>query len=279
MERKITQIQVKEYERYLTREEKSNATVTKYLRDIRAFLLYTGDIVITKEAVIGYKDALQGKYRAASVNSMLAAINGLFSYLGYHELKVKQLKTQRSAFCPKEKELTKAEYERLVAAAKRKKNERLSLLIQTICATGIRVSELKFITVEAASAGRAVVSLKGKTREVFLPSKLRRTLLQYAKRRGIVSGAVFVTKTGRPLDRCNIYHDMKRLCADANVEESKVFPHNLRHLFARTFYSIDKDIAKLADILGHSSIETTRLYLINTGAQHARLIERMGLVA
>ena len=209
---------------------------------------------------------------------MLASLNSLFAFLGWNDCKVKVIKIQRQIYCPEEKELTKAEYVRLINAAKYKKNERLSLLIQTICGTGIRVSELEYITVETVRRGEATVSCKGKTRSVFIVKDLKKKLLRYAAEQEIKSGMIFVTKSGKPINRTNIWREMKALCKDANVNTQKVFPHNLRHLFARTFYGIEKDIAKLADILGHSSINTTRIYIISTGMEHRRRMENMHLI-
>ena len=254
------------------------ATIEKYIRDIRAFLVYTQDKTITKEIVIAYKSHLLENYTVRSVNSMLASINSLFAFLNWFDLRVKSLKLQQKVFCSEEKELTKAEYKRLCDVAKQKKNQRLNLIIQTICATGIRVSELQYITIEAVKCGEAVVNCKSKTRSVFIIKKLKQKLLRYAAEQGIKSGMIFVTKSGKPINRTNIWREMKSLCKDANVNSQKVFPHNLRHLFARTFYSIEKDIAKLADILGHSSIDTTRIYIISTGTEHRRRMENMHLI-
>lgn len=209
---------------------------------------------------------------------MLASLNGLFSFLGWEDCRVKSVKLQRQIYCPEEQELTKAEYIRLVHTAKQKGNERLNLILQTICGTGIRVSELQYITVEAVKNGEATVSLKGKTRSVFLVKELRKKLIRYAAKQNIQSGAVFITRTGKPMNRTNIWREMKGLCRQAGVNPKKVFPHNLRHLFARTFYGIEKDIAKLADILGHSSINTTRIYIISTGSEHRRRMEHMRLI-
>ena len=209
---------------------------------------------------------------------MLASINSLFAFLGWHDLKVKSIKVQQQIFCSEEKELTKAEYMRLVNTAKAKHNERLCLILQTICGTGIRVSELQFITVEAAKRGEAMVSCKGKTRSVFIVRELQKKLLRYAAEQGIESGYIFITRSGKPISRTNIWRDMKLLCVEADVNPNKVFPHNLRHLFARVFYGIEKDIAKLADILGHSSINTTRIYIISTGTEHRQRMENMRLI-
>lgn len=209
---------------------------------------------------------------------MLASINSLFAFLGWHDLKVKSLKLQQQLFCPEEKELTRAEYSRLCMTAKRKHNERLNLILQTICGTGIRVSELQYITVEAVRRGEAVVNCKAKTRSVFIVKELKQKLLRYAAEQNIKSGMIFVTRTGKPISRTNIWREMKALCKEANVNPQKVFPHNLRHLFARVFYGIEKDIAKLADILGHSSINTTRIYIISTGTEHRKKMESMRLI-
>ena len=258
--------------------ERSGATVEKYIRDVMAFASYARNKAITKETVIGYKKHLQKNYAVRSVNSMLASINSLFSFLNWHDLKVKALKLQQQVFCPEEKELTKAEYIRLCRTAERKHNERLNLILQTICGTGIRVSELKYITVEAVRCGEAAVHCKAKTRSVFIVKKLKQKLLRYAAEQGIKSGMIFVTRTGEPISRTNIWREMKSLCEQANVNLQKVFPHNLRHLFARVFYGIEKDIAKLSDILGHSSINTTRIYIVSTGTEHKKRMENMRLI-
>ena len=242
-------------------------------------MLFANGAEITKGLVIGYKQKLiEDVYAIRSINSILSSINSLFAFLGWYDCKVKSLKLQREIYCPEEKELTKAEYLRLVNTAKEKKNERLSLILQTICGTGIRVSELQFITVEAVKHGFAKVNCKGKSRTVFIVKTLQKKLLKYANKHHIYNGAIFITKTGKPISRTNIWREMKQLCRDANVNPSKVFPHNLRHLFARTFYGIEKDIAKLADILGHSSINTTRIYIVSTGEEHRRRMENMRLV-
>ena len=278
MERQLNTDQLRQFEAYLFSEERSAATVEKYLHDLRVFYAFMDGKKLDKTAVLEYKSDLLNKYAVTSANSMLAAVNAFFRYLGYYELCVKQYKIQKSAFCPEEKELTKAEYIRLIEAAKRKGNERLNLIIQTICGSGIRVSELQYITVEAVKRGEAFVNCKSKNRRIFIVAELRKKLLSYIKTQNIKSGAVFVTKNGKPVSRHNIWRDMKALCKDAGVSPSKVFPHNLRHLFARTFYGIEKDIAKLADILGHASINTTRIYIVTTGAEHTRKMEHMRLI-
>lgn len=275
----LTSKAVQSFKKYLREEEKSANTIEKYLRDVRAFAEYLGGAEVTKEAVIAYKSKLLAEsYAVRSINSMLASLNGLFSFLGWTDCRVKSIKLQRQIYCPEEKELTKAEYMRLVNTAKQKGNERLNLILQTICGTGIRVSELQYITVEAVKCGEAIVSLKGKTRTIFIVRELQKKLLRYAAEQGISSGTIFITRTGRPLSRTNIWREMKGLCEQAGVNPQKVFPHNLRRLFARVFYGIEKDIAKLADILGHSSINTTRIYIISTGDEHRRRMEYMRLI-
>ena len=274
----ITAKTIAEFKEHLILEERSEITIEKYIRDVKAFTAYTQNAAITKETVIAYKKYLQENYAVRSVNSMLASINSLFAFLGWHDLKVKSLKLQQQVYCPEEKELTKAEYARLCRAAERKHNERLNLILQTICGTGIRVSELQFITFEAVKQGEAIVSCKAKTRSVFIVKELKQKLLRYAAKQNIKSGMIFVTRTGKPLSRTNIWREMKALCIEANVNPQKVFPHNLRHLFARVFYGIEKDIAKLADILGHSSINTTRIYIISTGTEHRKRMENMHLI-
>ena len=279
MERILTGEDIQGFYAWLKAEEKSQNTIEKYARDVATFIKFLGKDNITKEKVIEYKSKLiTDDYAVRSINSMLASINSLFAFLGWHELKVKSIKLQRQIYCPEEKELTKAEYLRLVNTAKQKGNERLCLLIQTICSTGIRVSELLYITVEAVRHGAAVVSLKGKTRSVFIVRELQKKLLRYAEEHKITSGALFVTRNGKPMSRTNIWREMKNLCNEAGVSTRKVFPHNLRHLFARTFYGIEKDIAKLADILGHSNINTTRIYIISTGDEHRKKLESMRLI-
>ena len=275
----LTEKMIEDFSCYLKSEEKSENTIEKYLRDVRAFAEYLSGAKITKETVIAYKNKLLSEnYAVCSINSILASLNSLFAFLGWTDCKVKSIKLQRQIYCSEEKELTKAEYMRLVNAAKQKGNERLNLILQTICGTGIRVSELQYITVEAVKNGEAIVSLKGKTRSVFIVKELKKKLLRYAAEQGITSGAIFITRTGKPMSRTNIWREMKNLCEYAGVNPQKVFPHNLRHLFARVFYGIEKDIVKLADILGHSSINTTRIYIISTGDEHRKRMENMRLI-
>ena len=271
--------ELKKYKEHLILDEKSEATISKYLHDVSVFLTCLGDQEISKETTIRFKNTLVDEgYSIRSVNSMIASLNNYLEFIGKSDFRVKSIKTQRQLFCPEERELTYNEYERLVTTAQRLKNERLSLLIQTICGTGIRVSELKFITVEAAMNGEAHVRCKSKDRKVFIVKKLRKRLIEFAKSHGIKSGSIFITKCGNPMNRSNIWREMKKLCQAARVSPDKVFPHNLRHLFARVFYNIEKDIAKLADILGHSSIDTTRIYIVSTGFEHRKRMESMRLI-
>ncbi len=274
----ITQKLIEEFKKFLISEEKSDATVEKYIRDVCAFSEWLCDKGVDKQNVLEYKAYLVENYKPASVNSVISSLNSFFSYNEWYDCKVKSLKIQKQIFTSKEKELTKAEYERLLDAAKSKKNERLYLLMQTICSTGIRVSELRFITVATVNTGIANINCKGKLRQVFLPKALCKVLARYIREQKITSGSVFVSRTGKPLDRSNIWSDMKKLCERAGVSKDKVFPHNLRHLFARTYYSLQKDIVRLADILGHSSVNTTRIYTMETGEVHKRHIEKLGLL-
>ena len=278
MKRILDPKQMQEFEFYLRNEERSVATIEKYMRDVRIFASFVCDAEIDKQKVLDYKGKLGETYAVSSANSMIAAMNCFLRFCGWHDLCVKQFKMQRQVYCSEEKELTRAEYIRLLEAANAKHNERLNLIIQTICGTGIRVSELQYITVEALHNGEAIVNCKGKNRRVFIVPELKKKLLRYVKEQGISAGTVFVTRGGKPVSRNSIWKDMKALCEQANVSPSKVFPHNLRHLFARTFYGIEKDIAKLADILGHASINTTRIYIVTTGAEHKRKMEHMRLI-
>lgn len=274
----ITPALIERYSIYLHEQERSKATIQKYQHDIKTLVEFLNGRPITKAILIDWKQSLIERYAPASVNSMLAGINSFLAYMGWRELVVKQIKIQKSLFLDESKELSREEYVRLVRAAEKKENERLSLVIQTICATGIRVSELKYITVEAVRSGRAEVVNKGKRRLVFLPDKLRTILKRYLNKQKKTAGTVFTTRSGKPLDRSNIWRDMKALCISAGVEPGKVFPHNLRHLFARTFYSIERDLSRLADILGHSSISTTRIYTAESGTIHARQMQRLKLI-
>lgn len=274
----ITNSMIGNFESYLRSDEKSDNTIEKYIRDVRAFTVFTEAREISKAVVMEFKASLVENYEITSANSMIAAVNAFLRFMGWVDCCIKQFKVQKKAFCSEERELTKSEYIRLVNAAKSVGNERLNLILQTICGTGIRVSELQFITVEAVRKSEAIVSCKNKTRTVFIVRELQKKLLNYIQSKGITTGCVFITKSGKPMSRCNIWREMKALCEQAGVSPDKVFPHNLRHLFARTFYGIEKDIAKLADILGHSNINTTRIYIITTGAEHKRKMENMRLI-
>lgn len=274
----LTDKSIHRYALYLREQERAPATVQKYVRDLTALGDWLAGHPLTKAALIEWKEVLLASYAPATVNSMLAAVNSFFRFMGWKGITVRLLKIQKALFCDESKELTRTEYARLVSAAQKAGNERLSLVMQTICATGIRVSELRFITVESVSVGRAEICNKGKRRTVFLPDQLRRVLRKYLQKQKKTAGAVFTTRTGRPLDRSNIWRDMKKLCESAGVEPSKVFPHNLRHLFARTYYALEKDLSRLADILGHSNVNTTRIYTVESGGIHQRQLERMGLI-
>ena len=267
------------FRRQLQKEERGCGTVEKYLRDVRAFAAWLGERPVTRETTAAWRDALLREgYAPATINSMLAAVNHFFRFMGWEDCRVKALRLQRRMFRPAEQELSREEYGRLVAAAREQGRERLGLLLETICATGIRVSEVAYITVEAAEKGRTDVSLKGKIRTILLPNQLCRKLLKYARRKKIVSGEIFLTRNGTGLSRKQIWAEMKKLCQAAGVGPEKVFPHNLRHLFARSFYRACRDVVKLADVLGHSSVETTRIYLLTTGEEHAREMERLRLI-
>ena len=277
-QKKLNESMILPYRLSLVEAEKSAATIEKYLHHVRRFIARYAGQRIDKTLVLEYKTELGETYAPSGANAALAAVNGFLRFWGFECCRVKPFKVQRKIYCPEEKELTRAEYVQLVQAAKEKSSERLALLLETICATGIRVSELQYITAEAVAQGEATVKCKGKTRTIFLPAALCKKLRRYAGKQQLRTGPVFVTRTGKPMNRSNIWREMKALCARANVPPSKVFPHSLRHLFARTFYSIDHDVAKLADILGHSNINTTRIYIITTGAEHRRKMETMRLV-
>ena len=277
--RKLTLTEVMSYKTALESDERAPATIEKYLRDAKSFCAWLEDRPVTRELTAQWKShLLSDGFSPATVNAKLSAVNGLFRVLGWSECRVKFLKVQRKVFRDSGRELSRSEYDRLVDAARSTGREWLALAMETICAAGIRVSEVRFITAEAAASGRARVSLKGKIREIILPGKLCRKLKKYAGKQKIASGAIFRAKDGSPITRFHIWRAMKSLCNRAGVEASKVFPHNLRHLFAAQFYRSTRDIVKLADVLGHASINTTRIYLISTGAEHARQLEMLGLV-
>ena len=274
----ITTRIIKSFQNRLRNEEKATATINKYIHDVTVFGVWLGNQVLCKTTVLAYKAFLCERFAPASVNATLSSLNSFFNFTERYDLQVKCLKIQKQIFASADKELTKTEYEHLLLAAKQQKNERLYLLMQTICSTGIRVSEMRHITVEATERGVAEISCKGKRRQVFLPKQLCQMLRRYIKEQKRKSGAVFVTKNGNPLDRSNIWSDMKKLCRTAGVSEKKVFPHNLRHLFARTYYSLQKDVVRLADILGHSNVNTTRIYTMESGEIHRKQLEKLGLL-
>jgi len=272
--------QIREFSRYLREEERETATIDKYSRDVKDFFIWLKDREISRERIAEWKQHLRRVGRKpVTINGKLSALNKFFSFLGRNDCRIKYLKIQRRLFRSTEKQLSKQEYIRLIETAHSLGRERLALLMETICATGIRVSEVKYITAEAIRAGRTEIALKGKIRTILLPGKLCRKLKKYAGKRKIVSGEVFLTRNGKGLSRRQIWAEMKKLCAAADVESSKVFPHNLRHLFAKTFYQVHGDIVRLADVLGHSSIDTTRIYLLSTGAEHVRQLDCLGLVS
>lgn len=275
----ITTDQLTQFRALLKNEEKSAATLNKYLRDIQRFALWLGDTPLERDAMLDYKADLMRHYAAGSVNSILAALNRFLRMIAREDCRVHRLRIQYQAYSPEEREITAQEYADLVRTARETGRARLALVLQTICATGIRVSELRYFTVEAVRRGEVSVACKNKNRKILLPGRLKTLLLRYARDTGVSGGVIFRTRSGRPLDRSNIWAAMKRLCARAKVDPGKVFPHNLRKLFARTFYDLEKDIAKLADVLGHSSINTTRIYIMSTGQEHRRQLERLRLLA
>ena len=275
----LTQTQLSAFALHLRREEKSAGTTEKYLRDAGRFARWLGGRPVTAELAAGWREHLTAQgYAPVTVNSMLSAVNHLFRFLGWEDCRVKFLKIQRRIFRDQGRELTRTEYGRLLAAARGRGEDRLALLMEAICSTEVRVSEVKYLTVEAGRRGRAEVRLKGKIRTILLPEKLCRKLLKYAKTQKTVSGEIFLTRNGKSLGHRQIWAEMKRVCREAGVAPTKVFPHNLRHLFATTFYRACRDIVRLADVLGHSSIDTTRIYLMTTGEEHARLLDRLGLI-
>lgn len=276
-EHTISQSLIEEFAQSLYQAEKSRATIFKYMRDVRTLAAFAGQEPASKYLMIRYKSWLQENYAPASVNSMLVAANCFFKFAGWYECIVKTVRIQHQSFRSQDRELSRAEYLRLLNAANKRKNFRLLNILQTLCATGIRISELQFITVESVQQGQALVSLKGKTRQILLPSSLCRELKNYCRKQKIRSGKIFVTKSGNCVDRSNILHEMKKLCQEANVEPSKVFPHNLRHLFASLYYQATKDISHLADILGHSTIDTTRIYTRSSSAVQTHRIDKLGL--
>lgn len=279
MKKKITKRLLEGYKKYLYEQEKSQATIDKYMCDLKKLTKFVDNRELNKMLIIEYKTFLKEmKYKTSSINSYLVAANRFFDYIGRHDLKVKTYSVQKKIFIPENKELSREEYRRLVNTANQQGKKRMALILQTICATGIRVSELSMITVSAVKSGVVTIYSKGKERQIIILRDLQLRLLMYINRSKIKHGSIFQTKSGKPVDRTWIWREMKKLCEKADVEKDKVFPHNLRHLFARTFYSIYKDIAKLADILGHSSIETTRIYLRENYFKYRKQIEQLNLL-
>ena len=276
--RKITNELIHSFKEYLIEEEKSENTIEKYIRDITFFMVWLCGQEVTKILALDYKKELCEKYALASVNASISSLNSFFAFTEWNDIRIKALKIQRQIFLSKDKELTKSEYERLLTAAKSKMNDRLYYLMQTICSTGIRVSELRYITTSAVKSGQAVINCKGKMRVVILPKELCNMLKGYIRKNKIENGSVFVSRNGKPLDRSHIWKMLKTLCETAGVSKDKVYPHSFRHLFARTYYSLQKDIVRLADILGHSSVNTTRIYTMSTGEIHRRQIQKLGLL-
>ena len=280
MKRIVTPEQISAFGRYLRDEERAAGTIEKYLRDVRQFVAWLNGRPVTKETVTGWKELLlTGRRAPSTVNTALAALNGLFRFLDWEDCRVRFVKVQRRLFRDPARELSRADYDRLITAAHALGRERQALVMEAICATGVRVSEVKNLTVEAARQGRAEIRLKGKIRVILIPAKLCHKLLKYARKNKIASGEIFLTRSGKSMSRRQIWAEMKALCQSAGVEPTKVFPHNLRHCFAAAYYRAYKDIAKLADVLGHSSIETTRIYLLTSGAEHQRQLDRLGLVS
>ena len=276
----ITEKHMDRFTAALRDAERSEGTIQNYLRHVRNFAIWLGDRPVTHETAAEWKQHLQEQgYRPATINAMLIALNRFFDCVGWGDCRVKILKLQRRLFRSADRDLNKNEYLHLIETALGEGKERLALLMETICATGIRVSEVQYITVEAAQQGRTDISLKGKIRTILLPGRLCRKLLKYAKKQKTVSGKIFLTRNGTGLSRKQIWAEMKALCKRAGVAASKVFPHNLRHLFAVTFYRVSHDVAKLADLLGHSSIETTRIYLVSTGSEHEKQLNRLQLIS
>ena len=267
------------FSEYLQSNERAPGTIEKYLRDVSAFRIWLGNRSVTKELTAEWKERLlENNHAPVTVNSMLAAVNSFFRFAGWEDCQVKFLKLQRRLFRDAGRELSRAEYERLVETAANLSRPRLALLMEAICGTGVRVSEVRYLTVEAVQAGRADISLKGKIRTILIPNKLCRKLLKYARKQKITSGEIFLTRSGKGMSRRQIWAEMKAICTAAGVAPEKVYPHNLRHVFAAAFYKSCKDIVRLADVLGHSSVETTRIYLLTTGVEHAQMLERLGLV-
>ena len=274
----ITEADISAFRLALRSAERSAGTVAQYGRAVSGLAVWLDGRGVSQELLNDWKGELASRYSARTVNAMLAAVNCFCKFAGT-PFRLRFLKVQRAMFRDAARDLTRADYERLLDAAEHTGQRRLALVMETLCGTGIRVSELRYITVDAARRGRADIALKGKIRTILIPRKLSKKLLAYAKSESISSGEVFRTRTGRALSRRQIWFELKQLCRAAGIAASRVFPHNFRHLFAQAFYRATRDIVKLADVLGHSSIETTRIYLVSTGEEHQRQLERLGLVS
>lgn len=276
----VNEKMIKDFVNYLVEEERSEATIEKYERDVRHFVQFLGsDLSITREKVINFKKALLKEYQVTSANSMLVALNQFLQYIGCPYFKVKRIKIQKKTFREEETELSENEYKKMVKYALEKGKDRLALILETICSTGIRVSELKYFTIRCLNIGKVEIYNKGKVRTILLPEKLRKKLLYYTKKKGIISGAIFVTSTGNPVDRSNLWREMKKLGIKVEIVQQKIYPHNLRHLFARAYYRVHRDLIGLSDILGHSSINTTRIYTMTTGYEYRRKLNKLQLIS
>ena len=271
-------MQIRKFKEQLYYNEKSTATIQKYIASIEKFTEYLNGQELTKEQLLEYREWMEQRYSPQTVNVEISAINAWLKFCKMDSLRLKMLRVQRESFLSEEREITKAEYQKLLSTAKRIGKERLYLIMMTLGGTGIRISELKYITVEAIQCGRAQIRMKGKNRTILLPEKLCKRLKRYVKKRGICSGYIFRTRSGKPVDRSNVWHEMKAISEEAGIRKEKVFPHNFRHLFARLFYSMEKNIAHLADVLGHSRIETTRIYVAASARDYERILNRMELI-
>lgn len=278
MTRKSNKLKIGEFRIYLRENERAESTVQKYVREVERLSEFLAGESITKEKILQYREVLKGRYQARTVNGKLSAINAYVSFVGTENCKVKLLRIQNRPFVDPSRQLEEREYHKLLLAAKKMKKERLYYMLLSICGTGIRVSELQYITVESVREGKAEINMKGKNRIILLSKGLLKKLEEYIEKYHITSGSVFQTRNGNPVNRSNICREMKKLCEYAGVNQTKVFPHNLRHLFARKYFEVEKNISLLADVLGHSSIETTRIYVAASASEHERIIEKVNLI-
>lgn len=276
MKHTIDERHMRAFEEMLIDHERSDVTIHKYLRDVETFRQWLGkEPAFDKVRIMEYKEDLQKKYKTNSTNSMLSALNTFLTYMDWGECRVATLRVQRSSFRASERSLSNEEFKRLLRAAREKGREQILHIMETIASTGIRIGELSSLTVESLRTGRVVITLKRKTREIILSGRLRTMLTAWCRKKGIKSGSIFITRTGRPIDRSNVLHMMKDLAASAAVARTKIFPHNLRHLFAVNYYNNEKDIVRLADLLGHSNINTTRIYTMTTCEQELNSLDRL----